>query len=275
MRIFLFLVVALCAAVAGGSGAAAPSSPGARDVSYLFHAQFDIDYSVDWVETTGNPLDQCAIFTDDRGSSQVSAGSLTWIPGQLTILGKANPKLGKWAWAVLSATGARKQGRKVPMNARVEITRQLVQRGGPAPGCVTPPPPFVTPPNDCGTRVYTTQKALLLADASAWDRSPELWELLQPGNIPVIRVTVPPTHGKPYRICKTTLNAPPWPTGFPVRLLKSDIAALRTLKEGEKHSISRTVAGLCIHDLPDTTSCHFDLNITVTIRRWTHGTLFP
>ena len=104
--------------------------------------------------------------------------------------------------------------------------------------------------------------------------SQTLAALVTPGPKIAINVTVPPTQ-ELYRKCKTTMDAPQFPIGFPVTLRRADLAALRTLEEGEKHSIPRSFAGHCKTGLPDTSSCHFDLDITVTIRRWTSGTRFP
>ncbi len=270
MRILLAITVATCAAFMGGSSAAAPSDPFAREATYLFHAQFDLDYKFDWVETSGDRFGSCSYRTDDRGSSDVSAASLTWIPGTLRIPRTLTSRT--WSPTALVATGARKQGNQVPMNARVEMTRRLVQQGGTTPGCVTPPPPFRPPPNDCGAVAYTTRTATL--QAGTLKSVGTLETLLASGTKAAIRVTVPATR-EPYRRCLTTLNAPRFPFLLPVGLSNPDLAALRNLKAGEKYRIQDDYAGHCKTGLPDTSSCHFDLDIAVTIRRWTPGTRFP
>jgi hypothetical protein len=263
VRVVLVVVTAACAALAAGSGAAAPSSSQARDVSYLFHAQFDLDYGVDWVETGGDRLDDCAPWWDNRGSGSVSAGSLEWIPGQLRMApGRTSGSLSRWA---LTATGARPQNGRVPPNARVEVTRRLVQRGGPVPGCPPPSTPFRAPQNDCGEVAYKTRTATLLGGLLKGTQTLET--LLAQGGKIAIRVTVPPPR-QLYRTCLTTPHAPQFPSGFPVTIRHGDVAALRNLKEGETHKILRDFAGDCIAGLSATSTCHYDLHITVKIRRW-------
>jgi hypothetical protein len=261
VRGVLTVVAVVSAGLVGGSNAAGPSDAVARDVSYFFHAQFDVEYEVDWVETSGDRLSACSYWTDDRGSTSVSAGSLTWIPGQLRILGRATPT----SWGQIVATGARPRSGRVPANARVEMTRRLVQRGGTTPGCTTAPPPFRAPSNDCGETSFTTRAATIMS--GTLESRGTLGTLLASGRKFAIRVTTPLPR-PPYRKCMTTRHAPEFPTGLPVGVRHSDLAALRTLKEGEKHAIRGSYAGHCTTGLSATESCHYDLHITVTIRRW-------
>ena len=85
MRAVVFIVLAAVFAGLSGSSAAAPAVPSPRAVSYLFHAQFDLDYEYDWVQTSGDRTAACSYWTDTRGSNAISAGSVTWIPGQLRL----------------------------------------------------------------------------------------------------------------------------------------------------------------------------------------------
>ena len=95
MRSLLTLVVT--AGVIAGAGAGA--APGAESrvraldvqgissarVTYLMHAEFGLDYEVEWVETSGDRYAECSSWTDDRGSNEVLAGSTKPMRGRLTL----------------------------------------------------------------------------------------------------------------------------------------------------------------------------------------------
>jgi len=268
MRMVLVVVTAACAALAAGSSAAAPSSSLAGPVSYLFHAQFDIDYKYDWVQTTGDRSSACSYWTDTRGSNVISAGSLRWIPGQLKL---ASSRAG--ARVELHATGSRRVGGRITTNARVELDRRLVHRGGTTAGCVTPPPPFQAPRTDCGPRTYETKSAVLRAEGVKNSRG-TLELLLQSGLKAAIRISALPTALQ-YRKCDMGVFPPDYPISLPVGLAAAHLAKLHALDEGETVAIPFSRAGHCKVDPDPTSSCHFDLDITLKIRRWVSGTRFP
>ena len=267
----LVVAVAAFVALASGSTTAAPTTPEAR-VSYNLHAQFDSEYEVDWVETTGDRLSECSYWTDDRGTNHVTAGSVVWIPGLITISRTTFD---------LVATGARPLANgKVPVNAEVDVRRRLVQRGGTTEGCAVPPPPFRVPTNDCGAITYKTNAATLRAEPVVDVRPPiALSRLLSAPErgrrASAIRATVAPKHYPLYRKCHTSRAAPEFPNGFPIGLRDRDVVALRTLQEGERYRFGKSYSGHCTDDLPTTSSCYYTLDIEVTIRRWEPGTRFP
>jgi hypothetical protein len=91
--------------------------------------------------------------------------------------------------------------------------------------------------------------------------------LLSEGRHLGIRVTASPPR-KLFRTCLTTAHAPEVPLNFPVTLKRSNLQALLRLREDETHTISRDFAGHCKAGLGATSSCHYDLHMTVKIRRW-------
>jgi hypothetical protein len=264
----LVVVTAVCAALVAGSSAAAPSSSLAGPVSYLFHAQFDIDYKYDWVQTSGDRSQACSYWTDTRGSNVISAGSLRWIPGQLKLASSR-----KGARVELHATGSRPVGRRIRANARAELDRRLVHRGGWTAGCDTPRPPFQTPRSDCGPRTYVTKSAVLVAEGIK-SSTGTLELLLKSGGKAAIRISVPLTALQ-YRKCDMGTFPPDYPLQLPVGLTPAHLAKLRALDEGETVAIPFSRAGHCKVDPDPTSSCHFDLDITLKIRRWVSGTRFP
>ncbi len=268
------VVILLTAAFAGlsGSSAAAPEAPAVRDdVSYLFHAQFDLDYKYDWVQTTGDRTSECSYWTDTRGSNAISAESLRWIPGQLKL--SASDRLGILRAALITATGSRPVGGKILANARAETTRRLVHRGGTTAGCITPPTPFQAPRTDCGPRAYETKSAVLVY-GGVESGTGTLETLLKSGPLTAIRISVPPTALQ-YRSCDMPAFPPAYPLSLPVGLRRPHIAKLQTRDEGEVVTINFDHAGLCKLDSDPTSSCRFNLDITLKIRRWVSGTKFP
>lgn len=278
----LLAILAAAASIAGAGSAVAvgqnppqiPTIPGVPGVpsgktSYLFHAEFGLEYEVKWVHTTGDRLATCSYWTDNRGTNNVIAGSVTWIPGQLSI----SKKPGTGFLVDLVATGARRQGSTVPANAVADVKRRLVQRGGTTPGCAPPgPPPFTTPTNDCGDRKYKTRFATLRVALVRGTTSLErLTERSAVGSVPVIAITAVPARSLLFRKCQTSGAA----SEFPLTIRPFDLAALRNLKPGERYRFGRDLSGPCTDDLPEDATCYFTLEIEVTIRRWTPGTAYP
>lgn len=267
-------LVLLTATFAGlnGSSAAAPEVLSARDVSYLFHAQFDLDYKYDWVQTSGDRSAPCSYWTDTRGSNAISAGSLRWIPGQLKL--PASTRRGVIPSApVITATGSRPMGGRILANARAETTRRLVHRGGTTAGCTVPPTPFEAPRTDCGPRTYETRTATLIY-GGVKSSTGTLETLLKSGDKVAIRLTVP-SPAVQYRQCEMGTFPPSYPVMLPVGLTRQHVAKLQELDEGEIATINFDRAGLCKPDRDPTSSCHFELDATLRIRRWVSGTRFP
>jgi hypothetical protein len=268
------VVILLSAAFAGlsGSSAASPAAPAARDVSYLFHAQFDLDYRYDWVQASGDRSAACSYWTDTRGSNAISAGSLRWIPGQLKL--PASTRRGILPAApLITATGSRPQGGRILANARAETTRRLVHRGGTTAGCTIPPTPFVAPQTDCGPRTYETKSAVLLY-GGVESGTGTLETLLKSGPRNAIRISVTPAAVQ-YRNCEMGAFPPAYPFSLPVGLRREHVAKLQALDEGEVVTVLFSRAGHCKLDPDPTSSCHFDLDVTLKIRRWVSGTRFP
>lgn len=268
------VVILLAAAFAGlnRSSVAAPAAPAARDISYLFYAQFDLDYKYDWVQTSGDRSAACSYWTDTRGSNAISAGSLRRIPGQLKLPASTQRGLLPAAPSI-TATGSRPVGGMILANARAETTRRLVHRGGTTAGCTIPPTPFEAPRTDCGPRTYETKSATLL-HGGVESGTGTLETLLKSGIQFAIRISVPPAAVQ-YRNCEMGAFPPAYPLSLPVGLRRKHVAKLQDLDEGEVATINFDRAGLCKLDSDPTSSCHFDLDITLKIRRWVTGTRFP
>lgn len=272
VRTVVLTMLAAAVAGLGGSSVAAPAAPSPPAVSYLFHAQFDLDYKYDWVRTTGDNTAPCSYWTDTRGSNVISAGSLRWIPGQLRL--PASTQRGILPSApTITATGSGRVGGRIVANARAETTRRLVHRGGTTAGCTTPPAPFVPPRTDCGPRTYDTKVATLLY-GGVKSGAGTLETLLASGTRIALRLSVPPA-AEPYRQCDMGAFPPAYPVFLPVGLTRGHIARLQELGEGETVTINFDRGGLCKPDRDPSSSCHYELDATIKIRRWVPGTRFP
>jgi hypothetical protein len=276
------LVGAVAAGVAllGGSGAAAPSASQARDASYLLHAEFGVDYEVEWTQESGDQVTDCNTWSIDRGTNEVVVGStempgrLEPMPGRIVVFRRysRSPRYGGWADGV--AVGA----------AKGTVHRTLVQRAGANQCGDTPPRSLPVPTNDCrgGRGVeYTTRSATIRAEMRrgffALDEATRTESPSTHGERnPLVRALAVTAVGRlPYQKCETSKYAPELPANIGVVVRPVDFTALRSLKPGERHRIVRQWSGHCRDDLPDNAACRFTLDVHVDIRRWKPGTPYP
>jgi hypothetical protein len=276
--LLLAILAVSIAGVAAGSAPAASDTSTARrpNVNYLFKAEFGLEYEVDWTERSGDQVTDCNSWSIDRGTLTIEAGStprrghLEPMPGRLTVFGRysRSPRYGGRADGV--AVGA----------AGGTVHRTLVQRAGTNQCGDTPPKTLPVPANDCrGGRgvAFTTPNATIRAEMR--DTTLALKEAttnVSPSSLsdsrPLTRVLSVTVAGRvPYQKCKTSAYAPEFPTGVGVVVRPENVAALRSLRPGERHRIERQWAGHCADDLADEIACRFEVTVHVDIRRWKPG----
>jgi hypothetical protein len=278
----LMSLVGLTAVWAGGSAPAGANPAAVRttpDVFYLYHANFNLRYEIEWEIRQGTDTGDCTPWRIDRGVNTVVVQDAPWkrrgerrprrhgIPGSITMFGRFRPgtSLGIGGWAGGSAVG----------RASGSVSRTWVQRGGPGGGCEQP---FKPTPTDCGNRtfatrtatiLYQTRKTLKTLDEATMPSSPrenQVW---------VFSLSAAPA-GLLYRSCMMTDLAPQFPANVAIRLAELTKIDLRRLQPGQSVSEDWRQAGQpCADDLPADTKCTFRVDGDIDITRWKPGTPYP
>jgi len=261
---------------AGARRANAHATP--ADSSYLYHANFNLTYEIDWEIRQGQDDGNCSPWTIDRGVNLVVVHDAPWkrrgerkarrhgIPGSITVFGRFRPgTTGLAGWASGSAVG----------RATASVSRRWVQRGGPGAGCDDPWKPI---PTDCGNKTFTTRSANVLyqtrktlrtlddATTIASPRENQVW---------VFSLSAAPSSIL-YRSCKTSDLASEFPTNIAIRLTELNKDEILRLQPGQTFSEDWRQSGQpCADDLPEGVKCTFRMDGDIDIRRWKPGEPYP
>ncbi len=269
LRITIGVVAAAgVVALSGASVSAAPATSGAtpRRIAYPIEAELGIGLTVKWSFDEGDRNGPCVgQWRHYEGTNEVNGGSVGKMRGGLEINPPArfivDQKLNIWALG---------RGRGV-------AERRLTVTGGtktvPPGGTNCNEEAYVPPPNDCGTKAYSTKVAQFRPE---YRKLPligrfRLEDWLTPrlqGN-PVLSITLQPM-GPLFRACE--VRGLEFPTSIGLPLLPRDIRKLRALKAGERYRVAMGEddgwKGKCAHNEPATgITCTFTLEAHIDIRR--------